>query len=67
MRDRRLLAKRSLALVFLGLLGSVLALAHLGESGAVPSAYYTALCVVTAAAAIPLGARRGASVRDRDR
>jgi BASS family bile acid:Na+ symporter len=48
-------------------LGSVLALAHLGESGAVPSAYYTALCVVTAAAAIPLGARRGASVRDRDR
>jgi predicted Na+-dependent transporter len=35
-------------------LGSVLALAHLGEAGAVPSAFYTALCVVTAAAALPL-------------
>lgn len=34
-------------------LGSVLALAHLGETGAVPSAFYTALCVVTAAAALP--------------
>jgi BASS family bile acid:Na+ symporter len=34
-------------------LGSVLALAHLGEAGAVPSAFYTALCVVTAAAAVP--------------
>lgn len=40
-------------------LGSVLALAHLGEAGAVPSAFYTALCVVTAALAIPLAARRG--------
>jgi len=40
-------------------LGSVLALAHLGEAGAVPSAFYTALCVVTAAAALPL-LRRGA-------
>jgi BASS family bile acid:Na+ symporter len=28
-------------------LGSVLALAHLGEAGAVPSAFYTALCVAT--------------------
>jgi predicted Na+-dependent transporter len=35
-------------------LGSVLALAHLGEAGAVPSAFYTVLCVVTSAAAIPL-------------
>ena len=39
-------------------LGSVLALAHLGEAGAVPSAFYTALCVVTAA--IPLAFRRRA-------
>jgi BASS family bile acid:Na+ symporter len=38
-------------------LGSVLALAHLGEAGAVPSAFYTALCVVTAASALPF--RRG--------
>jgi BASS family bile acid:Na+ symporter len=35
-------------------LGSVLALAHLGEAGAVPSAFYTALCVVTAASALPV-------------
>jgi len=35
-------------------LGSVLALAHLGDAGAVPSAFYTALCVVTAAFALPL-------------
>jgi BASS family bile acid:Na+ symporter len=34
-------------------LGSVLALAHLGEAGAVPSAFYTALCVATAATALP--------------
>ncbi|MCZ6514287.1 MAG: bile acid:sodium symporter family protein [Acidobacteria bacterium] len=34
-------------------LGSVLALAHLGEAGAVPSAFYTVLCVVTAALALP--------------
>jgi BASS family bile acid:Na+ symporter len=34
-------------------LGSVLALSHLGEAGAVPSAFYTALCVVTAASALP--------------
>lgn len=35
-------------------LGSVLALAHLGEAGAVPSAFYTVLCVFTAASALPL-------------
>jgi BASS family bile acid:Na+ symporter len=35
-------------------LGSVLALAHLGEAGAVPSAFYTVLCVMTSAAALPL-------------
>lgn len=35
-------------------LGSVLALAHLGEAGAVPSALYTVLCVVTASCALPL-------------
>jgi len=38
-------------------LGSVLALTHLGDAGAVPSAFYTALCVVTAAAALPLRRR----------
>jgi predicted Na+-dependent transporter len=38
-------------------LGSVLALAHLGEAGAVPSAFYTALCVVTAALALPFSVR----------
>jgi BASS family bile acid:Na+ symporter len=38
-------------------LGSVLALAHLGEAGAVPSAFYTALCVVTAALALPFAER----------
>jgi BASS family bile acid:Na+ symporter len=38
-------------------LGSVLALAHLGEAGAVPSAFYTALCVATAALAVPLSRR----------
>jgi BASS family bile acid:Na+ symporter len=43
-------------------LGSVLALAHLGEAGAVPSAFYTALCVVTAAAGIPLLRRAAARV-----
>jgi predicted Na+-dependent transporter len=41
-------------------LGSVLALAHLGEAGAVPSAFYTALCVVTASMALPFSARIGA-------
>jgi len=35
-------------------LGSVLALAHLGAAGAAPSAFYTALCLVTTAAALPL-------------
>ena len=39
-------------------LGSVLALTHMGPTGAVPSALYTALCVVTAAAALPLLGRR---------
>jgi BASS family bile acid:Na+ symporter len=34
-------------------LGSVLALQNLGATGALPSAFYTALCVVTAAAALP--------------
>ena len=43
-------------------LGSVLALAHLGEVGAVPSAFYTALCVVTAAAGLPLLRRAAARV-----
>jgi BASS family bile acid:Na+ symporter len=43
-------------------LGSVLALAHLGEAGAVPSAFYTALCVVTAALALPFAVRREAVV-----
>lgn len=40
-------------------LGSVLALAHLGEAGAVPSAFYTVLCLVTASVALPLA--RGAA------
>lgn len=35
-------------------LGSVLALAHLGPLGAVPSAFYTVLCLVTTAVALPL-------------
>jgi bile acid:Na+ symporter, BASS family len=35
-------------------LGSILALAHLGEAGAVPSAFYTALCVLTASAMLPI-------------
>ena len=35
-------------------LGSVLALTHLGPAGAVPSAFYTALCVLTAAAILLL-------------
>lgn len=35
-------------------LGSVLALSHLGAAGAVPSAFYTVLCVATAALALPL-------------
>jgi BASS family bile acid:Na+ symporter len=41
-------------------LGSVLALAHLGEAGAVPSAFYTGLCVATAAIALPFAERRAA-------
>ena len=39
-------------------LGSVLALAHLGEQGAAPSALYTALCVVTVSLALPLVQRK---------
>jgi hypothetical protein len=39
-------------------LGSVPALTHLGETGAVPSAFYTVLCVVTATAALPVVGRR---------
>jgi BASS family bile acid:Na+ symporter len=35
-------------------LGSVLALSHLGPGGAVPSACYTAICVLTAATFLPL-------------
>ena len=38
-------------------LGSVLALSHLGEAGAVPSALYTALCVLTASAMLPVLSR----------
>jgi len=38
-------------------LGSVLALAHLGEGGAVPSAFYTGLCLLTAAMALPFRRR----------
>lgn len=48
----------AVTMLFVGMqnagLGSVLALAHLGEAGAVPSAFYTALCVLTASAALPL-------------
>jgi BASS family bile acid:Na+ symporter len=44
-------------------LGSVLALAHLGEAGAVPSAFYTALCVATASLMIPLSRRPTATTR----
>lgn len=40
-------------------MGSVLALAHLGEAGAVPSAFYTGLCVVTVAMALPFRRRLG--------
>jgi BASS family bile acid:Na+ symporter len=41
-------------------LGSVLALTHLGPEAAVPSAFYTVLCVVTASAALPfVGRTRG--------
>jgi hypothetical protein len=38
----------------------VLALAHLGEAGAVPSAFYTGLCVATAAIALPFAERLAA-------
>jgi BASS family bile acid:Na+ symporter len=40
-------------------MGSVLALAHLGQAGAVPSAFYTALCVVTVALALPFRRKLG--------
>ncbi len=42
-------------------LGSVLALAHLGETGALPSAFYTVLCLVTVAMALPVAHVRDAS------
>ena len=38
-------------------LGSVLAMAHLGQAAAIPSAFYTALCVLTAAMGLPLQRR----------
>jgi len=38
-------------------LGSVLALVHLGDAGAVPSAFYTVLCVLTASLALPFSRR----------
>ena len=46
-------------------LGSVLAMAHLGQVAAIPSAFYTALCVLTAAMGLPLQRRleRHRSVR----
>ncbi|MFW6050054.1 MAG: bile acid:sodium symporter family protein [Myxococcota bacterium] len=44
-------------------LGSVLALAHLGAAGAVPSAFYTALCVITASLALPFVERLRARSR----
>ena len=42
-------------------LGSVLALTHLGEAGAVPSAFYTVLCMITASLALPLHRRNRAN------
>ncbi len=39
-------------------LGSVLAMAHLGKAAAIPSAFYTALCVLTVAMGLPLQRRR---------
>jgi len=44
-------------------LGSVLALQNLGAGGALPSAFYTALCVVTAAAALPFMRRLNSAAR----
>ena len=38
-------------------LGSVLAMDHLGPVAAIPSAFYTALCVVTVAMGLPLQRR----------
>jgi len=48
-------------------LGSVLALAHLGEAGAVPSAFYTVLCLVTVSLALPFSAGTGRSAGMADR
>ena len=48
-------------------LGSVLALAHLGEAGAVPSAFYTVLCLVTVSLALPFSARTGRPAEMADR
>jgi BASS family bile acid:Na+ symporter len=42
-------------------LGSVLALAHLGPAGAVPSAFYTGLCVLTTSLALPFRRREAAA------
>ena len=39
-------------------LGSVLAMAHLGKAAAIPSAFYTALCVMTVAMGLPFLRRR---------
>lgn len=39
-------------------LGSVLAQTHIGPTGAVPAAFYTALCIFTTAVALPWAARR---------
>lgn len=41
-------------------LGSVLAIAHLGEAAAIPSAFYTALCVLTTSLALPFRRRTDA-------
>lgn len=46
-------------------LGSVLATAHLGPGGALPSAFYTGLCVITAAAALPLARKWAADATER--
>ncbi len=44
-------------------LGSVLAMAHLGKAAAIPSAFYTALCVLTVAMGLPLQRRRAGESR----
>ncbi len=45
-------------------LGSVLATQHLGDRAALPAAFYTALCVVTAALALPLLQLRNRGLAD---